>query len=93
MKNRNAYAGRNVEHLFVNSIKDHPSAVSKIRNAFHIEGRFINAINTGIHAEKADAKLEFACGRNVDANIKAYTIGLNQITRTSIDNFCETFNP
>lgn len=90
MKNRNAYAGRNVEHLFVNSIKDHPSVVSKIQKAFGIDNRLINAINTGIHAGKVDVKLEFACGRNIDANIKAFkNMGFNQITRTTIKNFCE----
>lgn len=90
MTNRNAYAGRNVEHLFINSIKDHPSIVGKIQEAFSIDSRLVNAISTGIHTEKVDAKLEFACGRNVDANIKAYKdMGFNQLTRTTIKIFCK----
>ena len=68
--NRNAIIGRNVEILFRNSIGDNPSVVSKIQAYFGIQSRFVNAISTGIHAEKADVKMEFADGHNVDANVK-----------------------
>jgi len=54
--NRNAYIGRNVEVLFKNSIGDNPSVISKIQRYFKINSRFLNAVSTGIHAEKADVK-------------------------------------
>ena len=94
MTNRNAYIGKNVETLFKNSIGDHKDIVEKIRNAFNIEGGFVTAISSGIHNEKVDIKMEFSCGRNVDANVKAYkkTIAYNQLTRTTLANFCNKFN-
>lgn len=94
MTNRNAFIGRNVEILFKNSIGDFPSVIAKIQRHFGIESRFLNASNTGIHSEKGDDKIEFADGRNIDANIKAFkksSVAYNQLTRTSITNFCETF--
>jgi len=93
--NRNAYIGRNVEVLFKNSIGDNPSILRKIREYFKINSRFLAAISTGIHAEKADVKMEFADGHNVDANIKAFKksgISYNQLTRTSLLNFCKRFS-
>ncbi len=92
--NRNAYIGRNVEILFKNSIEDNPSVISKIQNHFGIKGRFLNAVSTGIHSEKVDVKIEFADGHNIDANIKAFkktSVAYNQLTRTSITNFCKLF--
>ncbi|MDR2737957.1 MAG: hypothetical protein LBB18_03400 [Puniceicoccales bacterium] len=53
MENRNAYIGQNVEILFKNTIGDNPSVIRKIREKFGIDGRFITAINNGIHCEKA----------------------------------------
>ena len=92
--NRNAYVGRNVEQLFKNSIGDNMDVVKKIQECFSIKSRFLKAISTGIHSEKADVKMEFADGHNIDANIKAYkkTTGYNQLTRTSIKNFCNKFD-
>lgn len=91
--NRNAYIGKNVETLFRNSIGDHKDIIDKIRDVFKIEGRFLHAINTGIHAEKVDVKMGFGCGHNIDVNIKAYkqAVAYNQLTRTSISNFCKVF--
>lgn len=93
--NRNAFIGRNVEVLFKNSVSDHPVVIEKIREYFKIQGRFLNAISTGIHAEKSDVKLEFADGHNIDANVKTFKVhgpAYNQITRTSIANFCKKFS-
>lgn len=93
--NRNAHIGRNVEVLFRNSIGDNPSIIRKIQGYFKINSRFLNAVCTGIHAEKADVKMEFADGHNVDANIKAFKksgISYNQLTRTSLLNFCKRFS-
>lgn len=90
--NKNAYIGKNVETLFKNSIIDHQEIISKIQNSFKIKGGLITAINSGVHNEKVDVKLEFACGRNIDANVKAFKIGLNQLTRTTPKKFCEDFN-
>jgi hypothetical protein len=94
MVNRNAYVGRNVETLFKNSIGDHKDICEIIRSIFKIKGHFVTAISSGVHNEKVDVKIEFSCGRNVDANIKAYkkTIAYNQLTRTTLRNFCEKFN-
>jgi len=92
--NRNAFIGRNIEILFKNSIGDNPSIVKKIQREFSIQGRFLNAISTGIHSEKADVKMEFADGNNIDANIKAFkktSVSYNQLTRTPITHFCELF--
>jgi len=93
-QNRNAYIGRNIEILFKNSIGDNPRVIQKIQGAFNIQSRFLNAISTGIQAEKVDVKLEFADGHNIDANIKAFKktgSSQNQITRTTITHFCEHF--
>jgi hypothetical protein len=95
MRNRNAYIGRNVEILFKNSVGDNPAAIAAIQNHFNIEGRFLGAISTGIHAEKTDVKMEFADGHNVDANVKAFkesSVSYNQLTRTSLANFCRRFS-
>lgn len=92
--NRNAFIGRNVEVLFKNSIGDNPDVIAAIQGYFGIKGRYLNAISTGIHSEKADVKLEFADGHNVDCNIKAFkasSASYNQLTRTSISNFCTLF--
>jgi len=92
-RNRNAYRGRNIELLFRNSIGDHPQAINTIKTTFGIQGKYRTGISSGIHAEKKDVTLEFTCGRNVDANIKSYgAMGYNQLTRTSISNFCKEFN-
>ena len=93
--NRNAYIGRNAEELFKNSIGEQSTTLSKIIDHFKIKGVFEAAISTGIHSEKVDIKIAFSDGRNVDANIKAFKASgpsFNQITRTSISNFCEEFN-
>ncbi|MFU7501525.1 MAG: hypothetical protein ACJBCI_07810 [Candidatus Tisiphia sp.] len=90
--NRNAYIGKNVEVLFKNSIGDHQKIIQKIQENFKIQGNFITAICSGVHNEKVDVKMEFSCGRNIDANIKAFKTGLNQLTRTTPEKFCEKFN-
>lgn len=92
--NRNAFIGRNVEILFKNSIGDHPTIIDEIKKSFKLDSRFLNAISSGIHGEKVDVKLEFASGHNIDVNIKAYKkeAGFNQLTRTTVNKFCEVFN-
>ncbi|HJD57380.1 hypothetical protein [Candidatus Tisiphia endosymbiont of Ptychoptera albimana] len=94
MNNRNAYIGKNVETLFKNSIIDRTDVVKTIQNVFAIDSRLVTAINSGIHNEKVDVKLEFACGRNIDASIKAYkkSVAYNQLTRTTLAIFCKKFN-
>lgn len=93
MTNRNAIAGKNIEVLFKNSIGDNVGTVREIKGAYGIEGNFNSAIQTGTHGNKCDVKIGFTCGRNIDANIKAYKgKGYNQATRWSIDNFASQFN-
>lgn len=91
MTNRNAIAGRNVETLFCNSVGDNVSVIGKLKEAFGIDGRYLNSIKTGIHGEKCDVKMSFADGRNIDANIKAYKPDamFNQATRTTLSKFKE----
>jgi hypothetical protein len=91
MPNRNAYAGRNIETLFKNSIVDHPKILKAIKAYYKLEGRFVTAIPSGIHGEKSDIKLSFACGHYIDANVKAYKAAFNQLTRTSAKKFSEKF--
>lgn len=91
-QNRNAFAGRNIERLFCNSVGDHPSIIKAIQKEFGLTTPYLGSIPTGIHGEKCDVKMSFAEGRNVDVNIKGYKrAGFNQATRTSLDKFCETF--
>lgn len=93
MTNRNAFAGRNVEALFKNSVVDYPSVIEAIRNHFKIQGRFTTAIRSGIHGEKSDVKLSYY-EYYVDCNIKAYkeNSGFNQLTRTTAREFSRRFN-
>ena len=89
--NKNAILGRNVEILFKNSVRDNPDVVSKIKSHFGILGKLDASMQSGIYGEKADVKIGFTCGHNIDANIKAYKrkFAFNQLTRASVDNFCE----
>jgi len=90
---RNAYRGRNIELLFRNSVGDHPSVIREVQRAYGLRGNYRTGISSGIHSEKRDVTLEFTDGRNIDANIKSYGVmGYNQLTRTSIDAFCNKFN-
>lgn len=93
-QNRNAIAGRNVETLFEMSIGDHPYTIEKIKKAFNIEGPFLKAITSGLEGLKADVKLSFAGGKNIDVNIKAYKpkTMFNQCTRSTLDKFGIKFN-
>lgn len=89
--NKNAILGRNVEILFKNSVRDNPDVVSKIKTHFGIVGDLDASMQAGIYGEKADVKIGFTCGHNIDANIKAYKrkFAFNQLTRASVDNFCK----
>lgn len=91
MTNRNAFAGKNVESLFCNSVGDNPSVIKALQEAFNIQGRYLKSISTGIHGEKCDIKMSFADGRNIDANIKGYKpkTMFNQATRTTLSKFQE----
>jgi hypothetical protein len=94
MQNRNAYVGKNLETLFANSLKDRQGIIDKIRKAFNIEGNLESRCRTGTHKDKVDVKLGFTCGRNVGVNLKSYKphTGFNQLTRSSVANFCKQFN-
>lgn len=88
--NKNAILGRNVEILFKNSVKDNPNVVSKIKSHFKIDGDLDSSMLSRIYRDKADVKIGFTCGHNIDANIKSYKkFAFNQLTRASIDNFCK----
>lgn len=91
--NRNAFVGSNPEALFKNSIIDHPSVIQSIKTYFNLPGDLDASMRSGIHGEKADVKLGFTCGHVIDVNIKAYkpSSGFNQLTRASINRFCDIF--
>jgi hypothetical protein len=90
-KNNNAYAGRNVEALIKDSISNQPNVISKIKQKFNIKGELDNTSGAGIYGEKTDVRLSFSCGHYVDANIKGYKAGFNQLARTSVSKFCKDF--
>ena len=93
-RNRNAFAGSNIEKLFCNSVGDHPSVTKEIQDKFGIDAPYLNSVPTGIHGEKCDVKMSFG-GRNVDANIKGYrsdSAMFNQATRMSLEKFGQVFN-
>ncbi|GHU54338.1 hypothetical protein FACS1894132_08810 [Clostridia bacterium] len=88
--NENAYIGRNIKELIKNTIGHQPDVISKIKEKFKaITGEFESASLSGIYGEKADVRINFNCGHFVDLNIKAYSAGFNQLTRTSVSKFCE----
>ncbi|HJD60690.1 MAG TPA: hypothetical protein LFV90_00650 [Rickettsia endosymbiont of Columbicola hoogstraali] len=79
--NRNAYIGKDAELLFKNSIINHSDIIDKVKDIFGIKGNFSYAINTGMYTEKADVKIGFSCGHNIDVSIKAYkqAVAYNQL--------------
>lgn len=90
--NRNAFRGSNIEILFKNSVHDHPSVINAIRDAFGIEGRFLQAIQTGGETAKGDVKMSFGGDRTIDANVKSYIgRGFNQMTRMPVSAFARRF--
>jgi hypothetical protein len=90
--NRNAYAGRNIEFLVKSSIIDHPVAISKIKTHFNIKSGLENTALSGKYGDKSDVRINFVSGDYIGANVKGYKIGFNQLTRTSVANFCKLFN-
>ncbi|MDR1087653.1 MAG: hypothetical protein LBL16_05440 [Endomicrobium sp.] len=92
--NRNAFAGRNIEHLIKNSIVDHPTVIEKLREQFKIEGKLYNTACGGICGDKSDVRINFVCGHYIDANVKGFRSksAFNQLARTTVSKFCEDFN-
>jgi len=91
-KNKNAFIGKNNEELIRNSIADHPSVIQKLIDRFNIKGIFENTAGGGIYGDKSDVRINFTCGRYIDANIKSYRVGFNQLRRTTVSKFCDDFN-
>jgi hypothetical protein len=92
MKNKNAFIGRDIEQLIKRSIVDQPTVIEKIRERFNIRGDLENTAGGGIYGEKSDVRINFTCGHYIDANIKGYKVGFNQLRRTSVSKFCEDFS-
>ncbi len=92
----NTNQGTNVEHLFANSILDHPKAFSKILNALHMNGLATGAEVViepkviGNAHRKTD--VEINVGSDIPAiriNIKSFgTTGYNHVERRSLLDFC-----
>jgi len=93
INNKNAEAGKNIEHLIKNSIVDYPSVIKKLKNHFKIQGKLDNTASSGIYGDKADIRINFSCGHYIDVNIKGFKTktGFNQLTRASVSKFCEIF--
>ncbi len=89
--NKNAFAGMNIEVLIKNSIVDHPAIITKLRDHFNIKGDLESAACGGIYGEKSDVRINFTCGHYIDANVKGFKIGFNQLARTTVSRFCEIF--
>ena len=90
-KNRNFLVGRNIEYAIKTSIVDRKSVIDKIKQKFNIKGELENASLAGIYGDKSDLRIAFTCGHYVEANIKGYKLGFNQLTRASVARFCEIF--
>lgn len=90
--NTNPVIGQQVERLFKNSLANHPEVITRLKEYFHIHGEFAKAYSTGTDAGKSDVVLRFSDGRNLSANIKAFKVGFNQITRLKIAAFCKQFD-
>ena len=92
----NTHQGTNVEHLFANSILDHPNAWNSILTSIGY-GVAIGMTPTieviGTNQRKTDVVLDF--GNNIPLSpvrvtIKSFTkIGFNQIGRQKLSRFCE----
>ena len=93
MTNRNSFAGSNIETLFCNSVGDHPSVIEAIKSKFNIDTHYIKTIRIGRQGEKADIKMNFGGGYNIDGNIKGYKpqAMFNQALRTSLNRFSEIY--
>jgi hypothetical protein len=92
--NKNAFIGRNIENLIKNSISGHPAIIKNLKECFNIKGKFDNAAGGGIYGDKSDVRINFTCGHYIDANIKGFraNAAFNQLARTTVFKFCETFN-
>ncbi len=92
----NTHQGTNVEHLFANSILDHPNAWNSILKSIGY-GAAIGMTPTieviGSNKRKTDVVIDF--GNNIQLSpvrvtIKSFTkVGLNQIGRQKLSRFCE----
>ena len=94
MTNSNADIGKNVEILFRNSIGNYPDVIDEIKRYYRIRSGYRTAIISGRQGDKADVKIEFENGYNIDANIKSVNTSAraqNQLTRKKIAPFCELF--
>ena len=45
-QNRNAFAGRNIEKLFCNSVGDHPRVIKTIQKEFDLTTPYMGSIST-----------------------------------------------
>ncbi|MDR0942625.1 MAG: hypothetical protein LBM19_03375 [Holosporales bacterium] len=92
LNNRNAYEGAKCENLIKDSFKKHLDIIEKIRKTYNIKGEFEETEACGSQGKKADVKIRFSCGNNIDVSVKSYRKkGVNQLTRISVSNFCEYF--
>lgn len=91
MDNKNAEKGKKVELLFKNSIKKQPDVLQKLKEHFNISGEFATTYATGPELGKSDVILQFSDPRGIGANIKAFKVGYNQVTRLKIGAFCQQF--
>lgn len=89
--NENPAIGTAAERLFKNTIGRHPEVLDTIKTHFSIRGNFARAYKTGTDAGKSDVIVAFDDQTRISANVKAFSAGFNQLTRTTIGSFCTEF--
>lgn len=94
MNNRtNTHQGMNVEHLFANSILDHPRALRAIMESIGIPPDEIPCEDPqviGSGKRKTDVEISFESGRAaMRVSVKSFKAGYNHLERRPLKAFCE----
>jgi hypothetical protein len=89
--NENPAIGTAAERLFKNSVGRHPEVLTAIKTHFNVGGNFARSYMTGTDAGKSDVIVAFDDQTRISANVKAFSAGFNQLTRTTIASFCTEF--
>lgn len=93
MKNKNAKEGTKAEYLIKDTFVKQKRIINKCKETFNIKGNIIKSEAIGAKGNKADVELKFSDNKKLYISVKSYgNMGFNQLTRTSVSNFCKTFN-
>lgn len=91
MPSENPEIGSATERLFKNTVGRDRGVIEALKQHFGIQGNFGRAFKTGTEAGKSDVIIRFDSGASLNANVKAFSAGFNQLTRTTIRSFCIHF--